>query len=202
MKGTDLAGLYVGAPEEAWSAAADLSNQIHIIYEDSPFCSVLSCAPPMYDEEPRVGGKCAYKLEPVVADGGELIIYAPHLTRISTVHGSAIREIGYHVRDYFVKQAEKFAGIARGVMAHSTHVKGIGTYNGGVERPRIHVTLAMQISEAECRAVNLGYRDYRAIDVAHWTTGRNAGFLHVPRAGETLYRLRQGSPEPCGQRAP
>ena len=27
-------------------------------------------------------GKCMYKLEPVVADGGELIIYAPHIHEI------------------------------------------------------------------------------------------------------------------------
>jgi nickel-dependent lactate racemase len=201
VKGSDLAGLYVGAPEEAWSAAADLSSQIHVIYEERSFHSVLSCAPTMYDEL-WVGGKCAYKLEPVVADGGELIIYAPHLSRISTVHGSAIRQIGYHVRDYFVHQATRFAGVPRGVMAHSTHVKGTGTYDGGLERPRIQVTLATQISEAECRAVNLGYRDYRTIDVDRWKNQRHAGFLHVPKAGETLYRVKEGQPGPVRPSSP
>ena len=201
VKGSDLVGLYVGAPEEAWSAAADLSDQIHVIYEETSFHSVLSCAPPMYDEL-WVGGKCAYKLEPVVADGGELIIYAPHLSRISIVHGNAIRQIGYHVRDYFVKQPDRFAGVPRGVMAHSTHVKGIGTYDGGVERPRIHVTLAAQISEAECRPINLGYRDYRTLDVEGWKNQRSAGFPYVPRAGETLYRVRQGQPRPVPPPSP
>ena len=57
----------------------------------------------MYDEL-WVGGKCMYKLEPVVADGGELIIYAPHIHEISITHGSLIRRIGYHCRDYFLKQ--------------------------------------------------------------------------------------------------
>ena len=77
-----LAGLYAGTPEAAWSQAADLSDQLHIVYKDHPFHTVLSCAPPMYDEI-WVGGKCMYKLEPVVADGGELIIYAPHIREIS-----------------------------------------------------------------------------------------------------------------------
>jgi nickel-dependent lactate racemase len=190
---SDLVGLYVGAPEEAWAAAADLSNEVHVIYEDKPFNSVLSCAPAMYDEL-WVGGKCAYKLEQVVADGGELIVYAPHISRISSVHGSTIRHIGYHVRDYFVKQMDRFATIPRGVMAHSTHVKGVGTYEGGVERPRIHVTLATQVSEAECRAINLGYRDYRTIDVEGWKNRRKAGVLHVPKAGETLYQLKEERP--------
>ena len=85
-----LAGLFAGTPEEAWSQAADLSDQLHIIYKDRPFHTVLSCAPPMYDEI-WVGGKCMYKLEPVVADGGELIIYAPHIREISLTHGKLDR---------------------------------------------------------------------------------------------------------------
>jgi lactate racemase len=190
VDGHDLVGLYVGAPEEAWSAAADHSSRIHVLYEERPFSSVLSCAPTMYDEL-WVGGKCAYKLEPVVADGGELIVYAPHISRISRAHDVAIREIGYHVRDYFLKQMGRFNSVPRGVMAHSTHVKGIGTYDAGVERPRITVTLATQISESECRAVNLGYRDYRTIDVDAWKNRRAEGLLCVTRAGETLYRLEK-----------
>ncbi len=191
VEGQDLAGLFIGSPEEAWEAASALSNQIHIVYQDHPYDSVLSCAPAMYDEL-WVGGKCAYKLEPVVADGGELIIYAPHIHEISVVHGALIREIGYHVRDYFVKQLDRFTHVPRGVLAHSTHVKGIGTFEDGVELPRITVTLATGIPEAECRAVNLGYRDYREID-AHlddWKGREGQGRLYVPKAGETLYRLK------------
>jgi lactate racemase len=189
VEGQDLAGLFIGSPEEAWEAASALSNQIHIVYKDRPYDSVLSCAPPMYDEL-WVGGKCAYKLEPVVADGGELIIYAPHIHEISVVHGALIRQIGYHVRDYFLKQAGRFTHVPRGVLAHSTHVKGIGTFEEGVESPRITVTLATGIAEAECRAVNLGYRDHREIDAEAWKGREAEGRLYVGKAGETLYRLK------------
>jgi nickel-dependent lactate racemase len=190
VAGDELAGLYIGTPEETWSAASELSKQVHILLEEEPFRSVLSCAPPMYDEL-WVGGKCVYKLEPVVADGGELIVYAPHISTVSVTHGETIRRIGYHVRDYFAKRMAEFAGIPRGVMAHSTHVKGVGTYENGVERPRITVTLATRIGEAECRALNLGYRDFRTIDVDEWKNRKVEGTLLVPRAGETLYRLNQ-----------
>ena len=189
VEGQELAGLFIGSPEEAWEAASALSNQIHIIYKDHPYDSVLSCAPAMYDEL-WVGGKCAYKLEPVVADGGELIIYAPHIHEISIVHGALIREIGYHVRDYFVKQPGRFTHVPRGVLAHATHVKGIGTFEAGAESPRITVTLATGIPEAECRAVNLGYRDFRQIDADHWKGHEAERRLYVPKAGETLYRLK------------
>lgn len=190
VEGEDLVGLYIGTPEETWSAAADLSSEVNVRYEDRAFDSVLSCAPKMYADL-WVGGKCAYKLEPVVADGGELIIYAPHISHISITHGEAIRRIGYHVRDYFVKQMPRFLDVPRGVMAHSTHVKGVGTYDDGVEKPRIKVTLATGIGEAECRAINLGYRDVRDIDVAKWMDRTDEGKLYVPKAGETLFRLKQ-----------
>jgi len=190
VEGADLVGLYLGTPEEAWDAAANLSNQIHVVYKERPYRSVLSCAPKMYDEL-WVGGKCAYKLEPVVADGGELIIYAPHIHEISVVHGAIIRQIGYHVRDYFRKQMPRFAHLPRGVVAHSTHVKGIGSYDNGVERPRITVTLATGISEAECRQVNLGYRDHRVIDPNDWKDRESDGLLLVPKAGEILFRLQK-----------
>ncbi len=189
VEGQDLAGLFIGSPEEAWEAASALSSQIHIIYKDRAFDSVLSCAPPMYDEL-WVGGKCAYKLEPVVADGGELVIYAPHIHEISVVHGVLIRQVGYHVRDYFLKQRAQFSQVPRGVLAHSTHVKGVGTFEDGVESPRINVTLATGISREECRAVNLGYRDHRAIDVGAWKGREGEGWLYVEKAGETLYRLK------------
>jgi nickel-dependent lactate racemase len=183
-----LAGLYSGTPEEAWANAADLSAQLHIVCKDRPFRTVLSCAPPMYDEI-WVGGKCMYKLEPVVADGGELIIYAPHIRDISLTHGERIRRIGYHTRDYFLKQWPRFKDEPWGILAHCTHVRGIGTFDNGIERPRIQVTLATQIPEDVCRAINLGYRDPRTIQVANFQEREDDGILYVPKAGEMLYRL-------------
>ena len=183
-----LAGLYAGTPEAAWSQAADLSGKLHIVHKARPFHTVLSCAPPMYDEI-WVGGKCMYKLEPVVADGGELIIYAPHIREISLTHGARILRIGYHVRDYFLAQWERYKDEPWGILAHSTHVRGIGTYENGIERPRIQVTLATQIPEDVCRAINLGYRDPASIDIANYQDREEEGILYVPKAGEMLYRL-------------
>src|SRR5258706_14257597 len=97
VAGQNLAGLYAGTPETAWDAASELSRQVHITYKNKPFRTILSCAPKMYDEL-WTGGKCMYKLEPVLADGGELIIYAPHIAEICVAHGKVIEKIGYHCR--------------------------------------------------------------------------------------------------------
>jgi nickel-dependent lactate racemase len=189
-----VAGLFGGSPEEAWSAAADLSAQVHVRWCEHLYKQVLSVLPEMYNEL-WVGAKGMYKLEPVIADGGEVIIYAPHLTEISVVHGEVIKQIGYHVRDYFVKQWPRFEHYPWGVLAHSTHLRGIGEYDAetGIERPRIRVTLATGLSAEECAAVNLGYRDPRSIDPAQFANREDEGILLVPHAGEVLYRLKKKS---------
>jgi nickel-dependent lactate racemase len=189
-----VAGLFSGSPEEAWSAAADLSAQVHVRWCEHPYQQVLSVLPEMYNEL-WVGAKGMYKLEPVIADGGEVIIYAPHLNQLSVVHGEVIKQIGYHVRDYFVKQWPRFEHYPWGVLAHSTHLRGIGEYDAetGIERPRIQVTLATGLSAEECAAVNLGYRDPRSIDPAQFANREAEGILLVPHAGEVLYRLKKKS---------
>src|SRR5260370_4689347 len=190
LKGQDLHGLYCGPQDEAWNQAADLSGQLNIVHTGRAMRSVLAMPSPMYDDL-WTAAKAMYKTEPVIADGGEVIIYAPHLSEISYTHGQLIDEIGYHVRDYFTKQWERFKDIPGGVLAHSTHVKGAGTYDAtsGIENPRIQVTLATAIPEERCRRVDLGYRDYRTVEPRAWQDREDEGYLFVPHAGEVLYRL-------------
>ncbi len=194
----ELAGLYAGTPENAWSDAADLSRQIHTEYHEKPFHTVLSCAPEMYDDL-WTGGKCMYKIEPVVADGGKVIIYAPHIREISPVHGPVLEEIGYHTRDFFLQQWDKYSRYPWGVVAHSTHVKGIGTYEKGIEKPRVEVILATGIPEAVCRKVNLGYMDPASVRVADFEGRQAEGILYVKRAGEILYRWKNAPAKLGGQ---
>lgn len=183
-----LHGVYVGDHVSAWEAAADLSSELNIRFTGRRFLSVLSMAPPMYSDM-WTAAKATYKTEPVVEDGGEVIVYAPHVTDISVVHGDLIREVGYHIRDYFVKQWDRFSHFPLVILAHSTHVKGLGEFVDGIESPRITVTLATGIPEAECRAVNLGYRDPAGIDPEAWRDGEDDGRLLVEDAGELLYRV-------------
>jgi nickel-dependent lactate racemase len=183
-----LAGLFAGTPESAWDAASDLSRQKHITFKEHSFHTILSCAPRMYDDL-WTGGKCMYKLEPVLADGGELIIYAPHIQEISVTHGRVLLEVGYHCRDYFLKQWDRFQRYPWGVLAHATHVHGLGTYEHGVETPRARVTLATGIPPETCRRINLGHRDPATVRPEEFADREDEGVLLVPRAGEMLFQL-------------
>ncbi len=189
--GQVLAGLYFGSPQEAWQAASALSAQKHIVYVDKPFKRVLSIMPEIYDDL-WTAAKGMYKMEPAVADGGEVVIFAPHITEVSYTHGKLIDEIGYHCRDYFLKQWDRFKDYPGGVLAHSTHVNGLGEYDAatGVETPRIRVTLATGIPEERCRRINLGYLDPKTVNLHDWQGRQDEGILVVPRAGEMLYRVK------------
>ena len=192
LRGQDLHGLYIGPHIEAWSQAADLSAQLNIIYVQHPVKRVLSAPAAIYDDL-WTAAKAMYKTEPVIADGGEVIIYAPHITEISYTHGKLIDQVGYHVRDYFLKQWERFKDVPGSILAHSTHVKGMGSYDpaSGVETPRVQVTLATGIPEERCQRVNLGYLDYHGIEPQEWEHREAEGILFVPHAGEMLYRLQE-----------
>jgi nickel-dependent lactate racemase len=183
------AGLYCGPTSDTWSAAAGLSGQRHVLWLEKPVKRALAVMPPMYTDL-WTGAKGMYKLEPVIADGGELVIYAPHIHEVSSVHGKVIDEIGYHCRDFFLAQWDKFGRYPGGLLAHSTHLKGKGTYDAssGVETPRITVTLATGISEDHCRRINLGYLDPASVNLDEWHPRED--WLVVKRAGEMLYRIR------------
>jgi nickel-dependent lactate racemase len=185
----ELSGLFVGDHLSAWSAAADLSAQRHINWCEKPFQRVLSCAPPMYDEL-WTGAKAMYKLEAAVALGGEVVIYAPHLDVVSHVHGKYIYEVGYHILPYFLNDWDRFRNVPLGVLAHSTHLRGSGVMEGGIEKPNVKVTLASKISAEDCAALNLGYLDPSTIRVEDWKDREDEGILYVPKAGEILYRLK------------
>ena len=184
-----VAGIFCGPVAEAWSEAADLSSRRHIVWLDSPAERVLSIMPEMYDDL-WVAGKGMYKMEPAVRDGGEVVIYAPHVREVSHSHGRLIEAVGYHCKDYFLKQWDRFKDVPGGILAHSTHVKGQGRFDPetNIEMPRIRVTLATAIPRELCERINLGYLDPNTIDIEAW--GGESGTLVVPRAGEMLYRVK------------
>jgi lactate racemase len=183
----NLHSLAFGSPEAAWAAAAEVAAETHIRYLDAPVRRVLSLIPAKYDDM-WTGAKGFYKVEPIVADGGEVVLYAPHISQISSTH-PLITEIGYHCRDYFVKQWDRFRDYPWGDLAHSTHLRGAGTFDAVQgEQDRVAVTLATAIPKSLTHSINLGYRDPATIDPERWAEVPDT--LVVPDAGEDLYRLR------------
>ena len=192
VEGHDLSAVAIGDLLDTWREAAALSNERHVTHLPRPMQRVLACAPAMYDEL-WTAGKAMYKLEPALAPGAELIIFAPHLDTISRVHGRWIEEIGYHSLPYFLNQWDRFAHVPLGVLAHSTHVRGAGRWVNGAEEPRVRVTLASRVDADTCARLALGYLDPATVDVEAWADREDEGVLLVRKAGERLYRAPRAS---------
>jgi nickel-dependent lactate racemase len=182
-----LESLAFGDPLQAWAAAVEVAAVSHITYLPKPVRRVLAVVPPRYADL-WTGAKGFYKVEPVVADGGEVVLFAPHITEISAMH-PGLNELGYHCRDYFLAHWDRFVDHPRGELAHSTHLYGAGTYDAvHGERPRVRVTLATGIPAEVVRRANLHSLDPALVDIDRW--GSDPETLVVRDAGEVLFRLR------------
>jgi nickel-dependent lactate racemase len=183
----EIHSLSFGAPHTAWESAAAISSKSHIKYLDSSVNRVVSIIPERYTDI-WTAAKGMYKVEPVVADGGEVIIYAPHVTEFAYSH-KELEEIGYHCRAYFTEQWDLFKNFPTGLLAHSTHLRGAGTFSTEAgEKCRITVTLATGISEERTRAMYLNYLDPKTFNLDDFNGDSSTLINH--NAGEILYRLK------------
>jgi nickel-dependent lactate racemase len=181
--------LFAGEVREALRQAAEISRKVHIKYTGRKYSRVVALLDEHYDEM-WVGGKASYKLGGVIEDGGELLIYAPHLRSISETHGRLIERFGYAplevVAEMVTGSAELTANLC--VAAHLAHVSYASRKDDrGRIVPRYRITLASSIDEETCKRVNLVYMDYRQFRREDYEADPNT--LIVERAGRDLYRV-------------
>jgi len=181
--------LFTGDIKEAFRRAAAVSRQVHIRYTGRKYKRVIALLDPHYDEL-WVGGKASYKLGAIIEEGGELIIYAPHLTKLSETHGELIERYGYapleSVRDMLGVSQELRENLC--IAAHLAHVAYAGRLDQhGQVVPRYQIKMATGLDEATCRRVNLGYLDYRTLD--YEAMREDPDTLVVADAGRDLYQM-------------
>jgi lactate racemase len=190
-RGADLRlrthALFAGDVRQAFRSAAGVSKHVHIRYTGRKYRRVVALLDEHYDEL-WVGGKASYKLGGIIEEGGELIIYAPHLRSISETHGLLIEKYGYapidRVREMVALSSELRSNLA--VAAHLAHVSYAGQRDAaGQVVPRYRITMASALDEATCRRVNLGFLDHRFFHRPDYEV--DADTLVVERAGRDLY---------------
>jgi nickel-dependent lactate racemase len=181
--------LFAGEIREAFRRAAAVSREVHIRYTGRKYQRVVALLDPHYDEL-WVGGKASYKLGAIVEDGGELIIFAPHLTKLSETHGALIEKYGYAplecVRDMLGVSQELRENLC--IAAHLAHVAYAGRVDAdGKIVPRYRITMASGIDERTCKRVNLGCLDHRTFD--YQALASDPDTLIVKDAGRDLYKV-------------
>jgi len=183
--------LFAGDINETLRSAAAVSEQVHIKYTGRKYRRVVALLDEHYDEL-WVGGKASYKLGSIIEEGGELIIYAPHLNALSTTHGHLIEKYGYApletVREMVAYSDELRANLC--IAAHLAHVSYGSSRNAeGHIIPRYRITLASAVSAEVCRRVNLGYLDPRNFRREDYESEPNT--FVVENAGRDLYLVNQ-----------
>ena len=179
--------LFAGDIYESFRRAAEVSREVHIKYLGRSYKRVVALLDRHYDEL-WVGGKASYKLGSIIEAGGELIIFAPHLTQLSATHGRLIEKYGYapleQVREMVEGSDELRANLC--VAAHLAHVSyGSARNAAGQLTPRYRITLASAVTEAVCRQVNLGFLDHRSFRLEDYQADPDT--LVVDDAGRDLY---------------
>jgi lactate racemase len=179
--------LFAGDLYESFRRAAEVSRHVHIKYIGRRYKRVVALLDRHYDEL-WVGGKASYKLGSVIEEGGELIIYAPHLTQLSATHGRLIEKYGYapleQVREMVEGSDELRANLC--VAAHLAHVSyGSARNAAGQLTPRYRITLASAVTEAACHQVNLGFLDHSDFRLDDYQADPET--LVVDDAGRDLY---------------
>jgi len=185
-----LKGLFVGSDRSAWNKAVELSAQLNIKYVHKRYKTVLSIPSRKYDDF-WTGAKAFYKIEPIVEDGGEIIVFAPCIEEISITHSHVIEQIGFHIKDYFVTHMNRYRDFPKAVLAYSALVKGTGIYQKGSEKPRITIILSSAVSEEMCKKMNIAYRDPGEINIHEWENRENEGIKVIHNSGEVLYKVNK-----------
>lgn len=181
--------LFTGDYRDSLRQAAEVSRKVHIKYTGRTYKRVVALLDEHY-KDLWVGGKASYRLGGIIKEGGELIIYAPQLTRISQTHGEAIEQFGGYAPLEKVKELVAASGELQQnlcVAAHLAHVSFAGRSNDP-SKPRYQITLATSVDESMCEAVNLGYMDPSDLDISRYEGDPDT--LIVERAGRDLYLVK------------
>ncbi len=188
--------LYVGVGFdgfiESYKQAVKASSKLHVIYIDEPLNCVVQVIDQSYDEI-WTAGKGSYKLQSpgVMAPGGEIIIYAPHLNCFHSrwKMNLALKQIGYHCKDYVIKYLKSNPCFSKNIAAHVINLRGPRSFdiNSGKEEFDFKVTLATGISKETCESVGLGYRNPDSIRKEDFIS---SGRLWIENGGKYLYKIK------------
>ena len=151
--GPVLRGVFTGeggtraAGGEAFRAAAALSAEVNIEVVEQPFQQCVAYLDPREYRSTWLGNKAIYRTRLAMADGGELIVVAPGVSRLGEdpLVDTLIRRHGYHGReaafDAMAADPELAANLA--AVAHLIHGSTEGrftvTYAPGAELSRADI---------------------------------------------------------------
>ena len=151
-------GLFIGEKRAALEAAIALAQEKNIDFVDTGIKKCVVYLDPSEFKTTWLGNKSVYRTRMAIADGGELLVLAPGVTRFGEdpLVDKLIRKYGYHGRihtlELFEQPENQDLRDNMGAAAHLIH----GSSDG-----RFTITYAVKnISREEIEGVGFGWADY------------------------------------------
>ena len=176
------------------AAVAD-SQKRNLITVDEPFKKVVVFLDPREFRSTWLGNKAVYRTRMAIADGGELIVLAPGVTKFGEdpENDRLIRKYGYAGREKVLELVKEHEDLAANlsVAAHLIH----GSSDG-----RFSVTYCTELlSEEEVRGVNFGWMPYREAAAKYdpakltdgWNTVDGERIFYVSNPALGLWKRRE-----------
>jgi len=172
--GLKTRGLFIGDDIECFNLASELSLKVNFQMLDAPLKKVVVYLDPSEYKSTWLGNKSIYRTRMAMADGGELIVLAPGLSRFGEDPeiDKLIRKYGYVGTERVLDAVGKNDDINRNLSAaaHLIH---------GSSEGRFTITYCPgHLSREEVEAVNFSYGDisemHKRYDPAKLTEGFNS----------------------------
>jgi nickel-dependent lactate racemase len=180
----DLAikGLFIGDDTECFNRAAALSLKINFQLLDAPLNKAIVYLDPLEFKSTWVGNKSIYRTRMALADGGELIILAPGLSRFGEDEriDGLIRKYGYPGTTSILELVRTQEDLREnlGTAAHLIH---------GSSEGRFKITYCPEsLTRQEIEGVHFQYADLDAM-MAKYNPDKLVEGFNVTADGEQIY---------------
>lgn len=180
-------GLFIGDDFEVFSKAAELSLKVNFDMVEKPIKKAVVWLDPTEFKSTWLGNKSIYRTRMALADGGELIVFAPALKEFGEdkqIDG-LIRKYGYKGTDETLKNVNENEDLQNnlGAAAHLIHGSSEGrfsiTYCPGKEKGNI--------SKEEIESVGFNYGDFDEMKEIYDFEKLKNGFNILPNGEEIFY---------------
>ncbi len=174
-------GMFIGEDRECFEKAAELAFAVNVELLERPLAKVVAYLDPTEYKSTWLGNKAIYRTRMAIADGGELIVLAPGVSRFGEDEeiDRLIRKYGYVGRERVLAAVSREADLGANLSAaaHLIH---------GSSEGRFRITYCPGgLSREETEGVNFGYADPAAMMKRYDPSRLADGFNRVD--GEEIY---------------
>lgn len=186
---TNIHGIYIGRERKLFEAAVADSQKYNMNFVKEPFKKAVVYLDPREFKSTWLGNKAIYRTRMAMADGGELIILAPAVSKFGedTENDRLIRKYGYVGREKVLELVKENKDLQENlsVAAHLIHGSSDGRFSvtyaaGGLTKEEVEKAA---FSYADCAKTMQKYNPEKLTDGFNTVDGEEIYYISNPALG-------------------